>query len=126
MNRGVVVKGLFFIILGIIMGAFGAHYLETILDDKELATLHTGVDYQLYAGIILLILGLNHDSFKFSIKLYTNLFFIGACCFSFSLYLLSLFYNTGIVKVIWPITPIGGLLMILALVLLIWKLIKKN
>lgn len=126
MNRGVVIKALFFIVLGIIMGAFGAHYLENILENKELATLQTGVDYQIYSGIILLILGLNYDSFKFTIKLPTNLFFIGACCFSFSLYLLSLFYNTGIVKVIWPVTPIGGLLMILALVLLILKLIKKN
>lgn len=126
MSKGVVIKGLAFIIIAIMMGAFGAHYLETILNLKQLKALKTGVDYQFYAGIILLILGLNFDSFKFSIKLPVNLFFIGACCFSLSLYILSLFNKSDIVHFIWPVTPIGGLLMIIGLAVLSYKLIKNN
>jgi uncharacterized membrane protein YgdD (TMEM256/DUF423 family) len=126
MNRGVVLKGLVFIIIAIMMGAFGAHYLETILRPKQLNALKTGIDYQLYAGIIMLVLGLNYNAFKFSIKLPINFFFIGACCFSLSLYILSLFNKSYIVHYIWPITPIGGLLMILGLIILSYKLIKKN
>jgi uncharacterized membrane protein YgdD (TMEM256/DUF423 family) len=75
MNRGVVLKGLVFIIIAIMMGAFGAHYLETILRPKQLNALKTGIDYQLYAGIIMLVLGLNYNAFKFSIKLPIYFFF---------------------------------------------------
>jgi len=126
MNKGVVLKGLVFIIIAIVLGAFAAHYLESILTPKLLNAFKTGVDYQLYSGILLLVLGLNYSVFKFSIKLSVNIFFVGTCFFSLSLYALSLLNKLDFVQFIWPVTPIGGLMMIIGLLLLFTKLLKSS
>jgi len=125
-NKSTTIIGLIFIAFAIVMGAFGAHYFENVLEPKQLKSLRTGVDYQFYAGIVLLILGLNYNAFNFSIKLPALFFVIGACCFSFSLYAISLFYQSGVSSYVWPVTPIGGLLMILAVILLLYKVIKND
>jgi len=126
MNKNVVIKSLILITLAIVFGAFGAHYLENILESKQLNSFKTGVDYQMIGGVILLTLGLSWDKFTVSIKTPLNIFFLGVCLFSFSIYLLSLFNKSFIVSYLWPLTPIGGLLMIIALVIVIFTLTKQR
>jgi uncharacterized membrane protein YgdD (TMEM256/DUF423 family) len=122
MQKAIVVKGLTLILVSIILGAFVAHYLEVKLTDKALSSFQVGVRYQTYGGILLLLLS-NHkllSRFKKSI----NLFFIGNLLFSSSIYYLSLTDVSVLDKFVGPITPIGGFLMILSLVIILFRVIK--
>ena len=94
--------------VAVAFGAFGAHALKARLDPQMLANFETGVRYQMYAALALMVLGTQTGQTRAPIFL-----LIGALVFSFSLYLLSL---TGI-KFLGAITPIGGILMIIGFVL---------
>ncbi|MEZ7900858.1 MAG: uncharacterized membrane protein YgdD (TMEM256/DUF423 family) [Urechidicola sp.] len=126
MNKRIAIRGLVLIVVAIIFGAFLAHSLKEKLELPQLTSFETGVKYQFYGGLILLIFGLNWDKFKFNIRLQTNIFYIGVCLFSFSIYLLTLFSNLIPSIVLGPITPIGGSLMIISLVWIIMKTWKSK
>ena len=126
MNKRITIRGLILIVVAIIFGAFLAHTLKEKLDIVQLASFETGVKYQFYGGIVLLLFGLNWDKFKNSIRLQTNLFYIGVCLFSFSIYLLTLFSNVIPSFILGPITPIGGTLMIVSLTWIIIKIWKSK
>lgn len=102
--------------LAVILGAFGAHALKNILAEEALKTFHTGVEYQFYHSLALLIVGLFTASAPASkgLKWAGNLFLGGIILFSGSLYVLTLLKATGDVglKSIGLITPIGGLLFV--------------
>ena len=71
--------------LAIIFGAFGAHALKKILSQDQLASFETGVKYQMYHAIVLLVLGfqLNFDK---SLEMYAAYsFIVGTVLFSFSI-----------------------------------------
>lgn len=125
MNKLVVIKGLVLVIVSIILGAFAAHYLQTKLSVKELTSFQVGVRYQTYGGIILLLLGFNY---KFLLKAKTaiNMFFIGNVLFSISIYYLALTDKTSLDKLMGPVTPLGGLLMIIGLTILLFRVIKSK
>jgi len=53
--------GVLYGLLAIIIGAFGAHALKKILSEEQLSSFETGVKYQMYHAIILLMLGFNFD-----------------------------------------------------------------
>ena len=46
-------------ILAIVLGAFGAHALKKKFTEDQLSSFETGVKYQMYHAILLLIIGLN-------------------------------------------------------------------
>ena len=90
------ILGTIFVWLAIILGAFGAHFLKTILDTNQLASIETGIRYQLIQGIAIVVLSLNSDKFKFPLKKILNSMIIGLCLFSFSIYLLVFFNKIGL------------------------------
>jgi uncharacterized membrane protein YgdD (TMEM256/DUF423 family) len=104
-NRNILAVGAIFMALDVLLGAFGAHALKTSLSPEMLAVYKTGVEYQFYHALGLLIIGLIgfHIDSKW-LRRSGLLLTIGILIFSGSLYVLSL---TGI-KVIGAITPIGG------------------
>jgi len=55
MNKRLLFTGSIFGFLGVIIGAFGAHGLEKSLDVDALATFETGVKYQMYHALLLLL-----------------------------------------------------------------------
>ena len=113
-------------VVAIILGAFGAHGLKVLVSSQNLASFEVGVRYQMYVGLILLVLGFNSDKLKFSLKWVTNLLSMGAVLFCGSIYLLSLQELTTVkLSFLGPITPIGGSLMIASLLVLMVKLIKN-
>ena len=128
MNKTIVSTGILFIISGIILGAFGAHKLKDIVDVTKLNSFEVGVRYQLFQGIGLLVLGLTNQ-ITFSLKPFFILSIFGTILFSCSLYLLSF---TDLIKLpislLGPITPIGGVLIILSWCLLFIQIqkIRKN
>lgn len=126
MNKKIVVTGVVLIVIAIILGAFGAHGLKELVSVEKLATFEVGVRYEMYAGIILLIFGLNADKFSFSLKWISNLILVGIILFSGSIYLLSVQELTSMnLKFLGPITPVGGSLMIAGCTVLIVQLLRK-
>ena len=57
MDRFFFVAASLFGLIGVSLGAFGAHGLKAYLDPDLLVTFETGVRYQLYHAFLLLILG---------------------------------------------------------------------
>ncbi len=103
-------------------GAFGAHALSSILEPKMLAAFKTGVQYQMAHSlallITLLVIEVRGQNPQLTFSCYS--FTVGIVLFSGSLYLLAL---TG-VHWFGPVTPIGGVLLLLAWALLaigIWR-----
>ena len=113
-------------LLSIILGAFGAHAFKEILSVEKLQSFETGVRYQMYAAIYLLIVGffLNFESNLE--KWISRTMIIGTFFFSFSIYFLSFQEVWGVnLKFLGPITPLGGLFMIISWFLLMLNSIKK-
>ncbi|MDG1399019.1 MAG: DUF423 domain-containing protein [Polaribacter sp.] len=124
MNQIALIFGAIFGLLSIILGAFGAHLLKKKLTQEQLQSFETGVKYQMYHAIILLVLGFN---FKDNSSLNTSIFYafiIGIILFSFSIYglVISSSKNKKI-KILGPITPLGGLFLVLGWLLLLYKFI---
>ncbi|WP_421382198.1 DUF423 domain-containing protein [Bacillus salacetis] len=103
--------------LSVALGAFGAHALEGKISQKYIDTWNTGVLYQMFHSIGILIIGVLAGNIAASSLLNWSgwLMLIGIILFSGSLYVLSL---TGI-KVLGAITPLGGVSFLIAWVLLI-------
>lgn len=127
MDKKILSTAGFFGMSAIILGAFGAHALKKVLTMDQLATFETGVKYQMYHALFLLFLGLNnHLSYKTK-KTILALTIVGVIFFSGSIYLLATdSLNAFNFKVIGFITPIGGLLLILAWSLLMVHFLKKK
>lgn len=56
MNKTIFITGIVFGALAVILGAFGAHGLENLLDTEAIQSYETGVRYQMYHALLLLIL----------------------------------------------------------------------
>lgn len=92
--------------LAVILGAFGAHGLEKLVDAKMLQRFHTGVEYQFYHSLALLFISILYKLIKNKYVVYAGYaFLLGMVLFSGSLYLYVL---TGI-KGFALVTPLGGL-----------------
>ena len=112
--------------LSVAIGAFGAHTLNELLTTEKLNSFETGVKYQFYHSLALLIIGLNANKLN-ATALIGKFMLIGIVFFSFSIYLLSLQELIGInLSILVPITPIGGLLLMISWLILIFKNYKKT
>jgi len=126
MKTSIVLTGTLFILTGIVLGAFGAHALEKQLTIEELDSFQTGVQYQLYHGLALLVLGFNFDKIKRPSFLCWGIV-LGTVLFSGSIYLLVLDALMGVkLSFLWPVTPLGGTLLIVSWGTLVYQLIRKN
>ena len=126
MNKKIVLTAAILLMLAIILGAFGAHGLKEKVSPARIATFEVGVRYQFYIGLVMLILGFNEEKLGFSLKPTFLLLFIGVLFFSVSIYFLAIQEILGAsLKFLLPITPIGGLLMIVGLFVFIVKLMRK-
>lgn len=98
--------------LAIIFGAFGAHALKKILNDDQLKSFETGVKYQMYHAIILLLLGFQLEFTKPIESYIVYCFISGIILFSFSIYgLVISSAKDKKLRFLGPITPLGGLLL---------------
>jgi uncharacterized membrane protein YgdD (TMEM256/DUF423 family) len=102
--------------ISIILGAIAAHQLKNLLSESSLDAFDTAVKYQMFQSLFLVILGISCNSENHKvIKNVALLAFTGMCLFSLSIYLLSTQVITNI-NFSWlgPITPLGGLAMIVS------------
>ena len=122
MNRRIVLAGVILIIVAIILGAFGAHALKEVLTNQRLTSFETGIRYQVYHGLALLMLGFNSNKLLFELKWVTRLIFTGVLLFSVSIYCLAMQDVIGVsLKFLGPVTPLGGVLMIVG-----WSILARN
>ncbi|MDM1548014.1 DUF423 domain-containing protein [Empedobacter falsenii] len=109
----------------VILGAFGAHAFKKILPAEKLASFEVGVRYQMYHAIVLLAVGMY---FQFNNGLERSAawsLIAGTFVFSVSIYLLSFAEHWNVnLKFLGPITPLGGLFMIIGWGLLAWIFMK--
>ncbi|CAG8998513.1 MAG: hypothetical protein CENE_00464 [Candidatus Celerinatantimonas neptuna] len=107
---------------GVAMGAGAAHGLSHILSHDALSWIHTGVMYQLiHLGCALAVAHQAPRCGKFWI--------VGSWCFAGSLYLLAILpegLRHSFAIIIGPITPIGGVLMLIGWGLLIWNKLPSD
>jgi len=127
MEKKILILGLILGMLSIIFGAFGAHALKKVLSEESLVSFETGVRYQMYHALFLLLIA---NTAFLSVKEKSILFYlvlVGVLFFSGSIYLLSTSAVTGIKsKILGPITPIGGLVLIVSWGYFLYALIVKN
>ena len=125
LDKNIVITASILGAITIAIGAFGAHGLKQLVDTEAIKSFETGVRYQMYHVIALLIIGfagINSESTK---KWVFRFFLFGILFFSGSIYVLALkdvlLYS---VKFLGPITPFGGLLFILGWLRLAYGLFK--
>ena len=113
-----------FILIAIILGAFGTHSLKSYISSEELESIQTGIQYQIYHGLALIFLGFNSSKLK-KLSLICWGFVAGTILFSSSIYLLSLDELMGVdLGFLWPTTPIGGTILIASWSLFVQQAIK--
>jgi len=101
--------------VAVAMGAFGAHSLETQLAEAgQAANWETAVRYQMWHALALVFFGVVRSRNGSTASASGWLFLIGSLCFSGSLYALALGVPAAY---IWPVTPAGGLLLLVGWVL---------
>lgn len=113
--------------LTILIGAFGAHGLQKIVDADAVASFETGVRYQMYHVFALLILAFAVPLHTKHLKRIARLFGIGILLFSGSIYLLVLrdYLPFNVTKIAF-ITPIGGVFFVLGWIFLALGLLKTK
>ncbi len=127
MARKLVTLAAFFGFVAIILGAFGAHALKKVLTAEQLVSFETGVRYQMYHALFLLLvsqLNVLTEKNKRSIGIFTT---IGIFLFSGSIFLLATQDLSGInFKFLGPITPVGGLFLIASWFLMAFYTYKQK
>ena len=117
----------FYGLTSVILGAFGAHAFKKFLPVEKLASFEVGVRYQMYHAIVLLAIGL---FFNFSNGMERSAawcIIAGTLIFSGSIYLLSFADHWGAnLKFLGPITPLGGLFMIIGWGILMFYFYKTK
>ena len=106
------------------LGAWGAHGLAEVLGERELVSWQTGVEYQLLHAVLLFVLGINQVSGNRGLRNSLSGAFIalGTLMFSGSIYSMLLFSWDWM----WPITPLGGLFLILGWLLIVYDVVDSR
>ena len=104
--------------LSVAFGAFGAHMLESSLSAEDLAIFETGVRYQMYHALALILCaGLSRGA-----GFAAHGFLWGTIIFSGSLYLLVL----TDARWLGAITPIGGTLLLIGWAVLVFRSVSRT
>lgn len=127
MQRKFIIIGSILAALAVILGAFGAHSLETQLTTDELLTYETGTRYHFYHVFAIFLVALLYQQFPKRLLSWAGwLFVVGILLFSGSIYLLATSSITGIsTTILGPLTPLGGLLFIVGWILVGVAFFKK-
>jgi uncharacterized membrane protein YgdD (TMEM256/DUF423 family) len=120
--RRCIATGALLMLAGVILGAFGAHLLESRLAARQLASYHTGVTYQLLHALGLVLVGLLGQVAGVATRLRwsARLMLAGIFFFSGSIYLMT----AGAPRWLGAVAPVGGLSFMVAWVLLAWHALR--
>lgn len=117
------VLGALYGFLAVVMGALGAHALQGSLPAQLMEFWHTAVRFQFYHALALLVLGILATTRPTIGQTLSGIAFaLGILLFSGSLYALCL----GGTSAIAMITPIGGTLLLLGWLALVWSALRDQ
>lgn len=124
MQRKFMAWGAILAMLSVMIGAFGAHMLKSVLSSDDLAVYETGVHYHMVHAIGLLVIAVLIGQWGESARLRWAgwLLIAGTVLFSGSLYVLSI---SGI-TILGAITPLGGVCFIAGWVSLAWEALSRK
>ena len=118
--------GALFGLLAVVFGAFGAHILKKSFTPEQLTSFETGVKYQMYHALVLLMIGFNFNLDTGLEKYMVYCFIIGTLLFSFSIYGLCISASKGKkLKFLGPVTPLGGLFLVTGWSLLLYHFVRN-
>ena len=121
--RSIIITGSVLAGLAVAFGAFGSHGLKSRISPQDLIIFETGVKYQMYHALGLVLMGILGFHFpEKTIQLPFTLMTLGILIFSGSLYILVV----GGVRWMGAITPIGGIALISSWLLLAYNLFKYS
>lgn len=121
-TRSALAIGVFFMFLGVLFGAFGAHALKKYVDAEVLLVWETGVRYQLFHGVALLALAALAQTTELPLKLSRRLLVVGTILFSFNCYS----YTVTGLKFFAMIIPVGGTLLLVGWGLMLSIILLKT
>ncbi|MEM5539083.1 DUF423 domain-containing protein [Olleya sp. AS48] len=125
MNKKLLLLGTILGLLSVVLGAFGAHGLKALVSAEAVQSYETGVRYQMYHALLLLVVGSHNLVASKSKTIIFYLVLSGIILFSGSIYGLATNTLTAFnFKLIAFVTPIGGLLLILSWVILLINILK--
>jgi uncharacterized membrane protein YgdD (TMEM256/DUF423 family) len=114
MEKSYLISGTLFILLSIILGAFGSHALRPVLPESSFYGYTVATHYVGFQGLGLLVIGLLQAHYEIPTLVYQGLFW-GTVIFSGSILLLTLGKLMGWnLRFLGPVTPIGGLMLLLS------------
>ncbi len=127
MNKAYLTIGSIIAALGIVFGAFGAHWLKQNISVVDLQNFETGIRYQMYHAFAIILLGIISPAFTGQLlRIAFHCFWVGILFFSGSLYMLATSSFSGLyLSWLGPVTPVGGLLFITGWVLIIITMITQ-
>ncbi|MEY4140748.1 MAG: hypothetical protein RL110_119 [Bacteroidota bacterium] len=126
MNRKLAAASFFLLAFSVCLGAFGAHALKDLGDVSAQQTFETGVRYQFYGSFVLIIMAFRKEFNALNLRRWIRVFGIGLTLFCGSIYGLVLGNILDFsAKLFGPITPIGGTLMILSLIMIGIQLLRN-
>jgi uncharacterized membrane protein YgdD (TMEM256/DUF423 family) len=122
MNKLFLLAGSVLGMLGVGLGAFGAHAFKAMLESTgRFDTYETGIKYMFYHALALVLVGILAKDFTAKTLTYSGYSFIfGTIIFTGSLLLICF---TG-VKIFGAVAPIGGTLMLVGWALLFYTVLK--
>ncbi len=122
MTRVFLIAGALFGATGVLLGAFGAHGLKARLTPEALSSWDTAVTYQLFHALALLFAGLLAKSTVHpAISVAGTSWIVGILLFSGSIYVLAI----GGPRFFGPITPLGGLALIVGWLALLVAAVRQ-
>jgi uncharacterized membrane protein YgdD (TMEM256/DUF423 family) len=126
MNRKLLILGSIFGGTAVLLGAFGAHGLQKLVDASAVASFETGVRYQMYHALLLILLGSTLSCSEKRKRILFYLLLIGVFMFSGSIYLLATQTATKIDFTSFALfTPLGGTLLIISWGILLYTFVKR-
>ena len=127
MNKSILITATLLGLISVVLGAFGAHGLKSLITTESLQTFETGVRYQMYHAILLLFVGSSSLVTQRTKRICYYLALIGLLFFSGSIYGLATNALTSFdFKTIAFATPIGGLLLMVSWVILFIDFLKMK
>jgi len=122
--RRCIAAGALLMLLGVILGAFGAHALQALLTPQRLASYQTGVNYQLLHSLGLVAVGIVAQLTTETTRLRWSawLMLAGIVLFSGSIYLMA----AGAPRALGMVAPLGGLSFMAAWGLLAWHALSRR
>ena len=125
MKKKIVVLASVLGLTSVIFGAFGAHGLKSLISSESIQSFETGVRYQMYHALLLFFVAQTTMLTTRTKQTIYYLILVGVILFSGSIYgLATNALTTFNFKMIAFITPIGGLLLIIAWLTMLVGFIK--